>query len=428
MATPLVLVADDLSGAAELAALAAARGLSAEVHRHPQGAWQADVIALDADARGLDAAEAAQRWQRLAAEVMRRRPAALYLKVDSVLRGHPHIQVASFLQASGRKRAVLVPANPSHGRRIVGGQYTIHGQPLEESALARDPQYPRTTSDLAQLLAGTGARILRRPVRSAADLASLGILVPDAASAEDLQALAALVDETTLAAGAADFFAALLEARGFAPANAAAAPATPVLRPPALLVCGSPTGWRLRARQCEAAGLAVCVWHETPAEDRGGNFSPLVPAEAAAVAARIPTSGNAVLALGDPQVPLPQAEAMLQRFCQVSAQVVALVQPSSLLVEGGATAGLLVAALGWHSFRVLPQTSSSVGLLVPCDPARPPFPEQTGDALPAPQLWIKPGSYAWPDEVWKGLVGAGGARASVGPCSQDRPASRQAPA
>jgi hypothetical protein len=266
--------------------------------------------------------------------------------------------------------------------------------------------------------------VLRRTVHSSADLPPEGILVPDAAVAEDVKRLAELVDDATLAAGAADFFAALLEARGKGRAGGAAGAARPFVVPPALLVCGSPTGWRQRAGQCRRSGLEVYVWHETPADDRGGDFFPLVPAEAEALAARVNACGAIVMALGDPQVPRPQAEAMLARFCQTSAQFAALAQPLSLLVEGGATAGLLVAALDWQCFDVLPQGCPGVGLLVPRGgvprPASPlvldnqpamATPKSKGTA-PAeeprssftPRLWIKPGSYLWPDEVWEDLV------------------------
>lgn len=448
MSTPMVVVADDFSGAAELAALAAARGLAAEVHRRGDGNWQADVIALDADARSLDAAAAAQRWQQIARQVLRRRPAALYVKVDSVLRGHPHLQIAAFLHASGRRRALLVPANPSHGRQIVGGRYTIHGRPLEASALAHDPQYPRTTSDVAGLLPGGNVCVLRRAVGSAADLPPAGILVPDAGRAEDVQALAALVDDATLAAGAADFFAALLDARGRGATRAAAMTGMSALCPRALLVCGSPTGWRQRAGQCQAAGLAVYVWHETSADDRGGDFPPLFPTEAEALAARLRTCGAAVLALGDPRVPLPQAEAMLARFSQAAGRLVQLVQPGSVLVEGGATAAQLAAALGWQRFGVLPQSGAGVGLLVPhawpllSPPTMAPdsnlAPAALGPDLVAGawnrdvagvvRLWIKPGSYPWPAEVWHGLVSCSAGQACAdprpgagGPCSRPAP-------
>lgn len=421
MAAPIVIVADDFSGAAELAAIAAACGLSAEVHRHAGGDWQADVIALDADARSLDAAAAAQRWQHLAGEVLRRQPAVLYLKVDSVLRGHPQLQVARFLHASGRQRAVLAPANPTRGRTMLGGRYSIDGRPLEHSPLARDPQYPRTTSDVAQLLPGEDVRVLRTTVRSAADLAPTGILVPDAGSLDDLRTLAAMIDETTLTAGAADFFTALLQSRGLHRARVTAPPAPSALRPPVLLVCGSPTGWQLRAGQCQAAGLAVHVWHETPVGERGGNFPPLVPDEAEALAQRLEACGAAVLALGDPQVPLPQAEAMLQRCCQASADIIPRVRPGSLLVEGGATAALLVAALGWQRFGVLPQSLTGVALLTPrAEPSQAPdgcsssstaaaepliwASEGNRDTADLPSLWVKPGSYSWPEELWHGLT------------------------
>lgn len=407
--------------------MAALRGLSTEVHRRMDRAWRTDVVVLDADARALEAASAVDRWRQWAAGVVRRHPSWLYLKVDSVLRGHVCVQVAAFLEALGLRRALVVPANPSHGRLIRQGRYTIHGQPLEACAVARDPQYPRWTSDVVRLLLADAGEGLppSMPVCSlsaAAAWPAEGLIVPDVTSDADLKRLAQRVDDQTLVAGAADFFAALLDLRGGG--NRPTTPPGPSLplEGPVLLVCGSPTAWRERAGACLAAGVPAAVWHETAPADRLGDFPALAPADASAWVRTARQQGALVLALGDPQVPLHRAESMLRRLSALAARIVAETRPGAVLVEGGATAAILVAELGLCRFGVPPQPLPGVGLLVPQAAQGSVAPSGTtllhvepaatrGLGLWPPPLWVKPGSYAWPAGLWQALVNRGHASA-----------------
>jgi uncharacterized protein YgbK (DUF1537 family) len=61
---------------------------------------------------------------------------------------------------------------------------------------------------------------------------------------------------------------------------------------------------------------------------------------------------------------------------------------ATLLVEGGATAEAVVQRLGWARFAVAAAAPAGIGVLRPI-----------GVEL-APQVWIKPGSYPWPEAVW----------------------------
>jgi uncharacterized protein YgbK (DUF1537 family) len=58
-----------------------------------------------------------------------------------------------------------------------------------------------------------------------------------------------------------------------------------------------------------------------------------------------------------------------------------------LLLEGGATAVAVVHALGFTRLRA--DQCSAPGVVALC-----PIPAES------PLLWIKPGSYDWPDEIW----------------------------
>jgi uncharacterized protein YgbK (DUF1537 family) len=61
---------------------------------------------------------------------------------------------------------------------------------------------------------------------------------------------------------------------------------------------------------------------------------------------------------------------------------------ATLLVEGGATAEAVVQRLGWTRFAVAAAAPEGIGIVQPIGVAA------------APRVWIKPGSYPWPDAVW----------------------------
>ncbi|HEY0946556.1 MAG TPA: nucleotide-binding domain containing protein, partial [Opitutaceae bacterium] len=62
-----------------------------------------------------------------------------------------------------------------------------------------------------------------------------------------------------------------------------------------------------------------------------------------------------------------------------------------LVIEGGATAGAVLHALGWRELTVAHEWAPGVASLCPAPP-RECF------------LTIKPGSYAWPDDLWRQLA------------------------
>jgi uncharacterized protein YgbK (DUF1537 family) len=64
------------------------------------------------------------------------------------------------------------------------------------------------------------------------------------------------------------------------------------------------------------------------------------------------------------------------------------VRPDRLLLEGGATAAAVVRASGWARMIAVPGGGPGTGALRPVgeDP---------------PTLFIKPGSYPWPVDLWK---------------------------
>ncbi len=184
----IIVIADDLSGAAELANAAVQAGFSAEVQMRFWAGSDADVICVDTETRSLPPEAAGTLAGNVARSIAMTDPELVYKKCDSVLRGPIAAESLAIARALGRKRVLLIPANPSRHRVIRGGEYFVDGTPLAQTAFATDPDYPRRTSRVVDLLGSTS-----------------GIETPDVVSAVDVSSQAATVNAGTLPVGAVDF-------------------------------------------------------------------------------------------------------------------------------------------------------------------------------------------------------------------------------
>jgi uncharacterized protein YgbK (DUF1537 family) len=363
MQRPIVIIADDLSGAAELAGIAYGRGYTAEVQRQFDPASAAEVIAVDTNTRGLPPDEAAARVAECSREIFAAKPAWIYKKVDSVLRGNVRAELASLLAVTDQTGVLLVPANPSRGRTLEGGCLLINGVPVEHTEFARDPEHPRWTASVQELLYD-------------GDLQSMpAFCVPDVVTLESLQRLACGLDDTTLPAGAADFFAALLDCRA-ADSRRFHVIQPPGLEIPALLVCGSRASWDRRAAECAIAGIPVCSLTAELTDDVDRAI------------AHLRSANRLLLGIGSTESARSPPD-LVGHLANRTALLLERMEISTLLVEGGATAEALTRRLNWSRFAVSAAAPAGMCVVRPLG------------APTAPVVWLKPGSYAWPDAVWR---------------------------
>lgn len=152
-----LVIADDLSGAADCAIGFAAAGASTVVTLDAGGdlhETRADVIATDVDSRRLAPADAARRnldaWQRFGAG---RR---LYKKIDSTLRGNWAAETAALQPAAGM--AIVAPAFPATGRTTRDGKVLVQGRPLDQTDIWR-LEGLAGEADLVALLSAQGLRV-----------------------------------------------------------------------------------------------------------------------------------------------------------------------------------------------------------------------------------------------------------------------------
>jgi D-threonate/D-erythronate kinase len=291
----MVVIADDLTGAADCAASSAALGCRAVVLLHSpedqesEAAWpDTDILSIDANTRCLPAEQASQLTTRLIQFCDSRNADCpryiLFKKIDSTLRGNVAAELAALLHArrsgnpANTKLSILMaPALPAQGRTTVGGRLLVDGLPLEKTDIWRT-EVRAAQSDVCQLLAGAGlsSRLidtntvrsglnhLRRAILQVAK--QMDVVVCDAETDSDLCAIAkASLDEPALTAwvGSAGLASEIVRASGIA-RNTELLEWAFAAGPTLFVVGTSASVSRQQARILEATPK-ISTFHATPA-------------------------------------------------------------------------------------------------------------------------------------------------------------------
>ena len=133
------VIADDISGAAEIAGVGLRLGLRAEVLVKGRPSGNADMVCIDTDSRCCSASEAARR-AAAAAKLLRRAGAKwIYKKVDSVFRG----QVAAEILAIRKELRLKTVLRPSDG--LAGCNSTVFNFRSFRIARISAATWPRKT-------------------------------------------------------------------------------------------------------------------------------------------------------------------------------------------------------------------------------------------------------------------------------------------
>lgn len=216
-----------------------------------------------------------------------------------------------------------------------------------------------------------------------------GILVGEATSEANLTTWAGRLNDNTIPAGAAEFFAAFLRTTGFQLVERVSLEVKLAEYTTALLVCGSTSSYsRSFCQRCEARGIPVL---RMPAGLFG--ISPrspkLIREWADAMVRALEIHPQVIVAINQPLRRDPRLPQILSnRLGELVEQVVNRQPVDHLFVEGGTTATSLVRRFGWKRLRVRREWAPGVVCM-----------QIEGQARPL--LTMKPGSYAWPDEVWR---------------------------
>jgi uncharacterized protein YgbK (DUF1537 family) len=331
----LIILADDLTGAADCAGRCHQAGIAATIALPGARVHESDgAICCTTDSRHLPADLAMRRVHELVAGMGEHAGSIWYKKIDSTLRGHLGQELDALLDALGRSCALVCPAFPAQRRGLADGYLVTDpapAQPLHLPALlASQSRRAVAAIGLEDVRGGVG-RLAERLLAQRARGAEL--LVADALDEADLQtlleaALHALPD--ALLCGSAGLAGTLATHVGRQSPPHSAAPA-PRIEGPALLVIGSGSAMAQRQIAYLRQHQLVAAFEHTAA----------VPADSVGdMLLHLPAPSPDALMDG------PTARRLAEQLAASALPLIDASRPGLLVLSGGDTAICVLARMG----------------------------------------------------------------------------------
>ena len=147
MTPKVTIIADDLTGALDVAGPFASRGhrtwVVVDEGKCDAAVLQgAEVVSINSASRHLAPAVAAESIRRISGRLCSPSTQVAIKKIDSTLRGNVVAETLAMMDATGRSNAILAPAFPAQGRTFVDGVVYVNGVPLSRTGFARDALSP----------------------------------------------------------------------------------------------------------------------------------------------------------------------------------------------------------------------------------------------------------------------------------------------
>ncbi|MGC4102881.1 four-carbon acid sugar kinase family protein [Ferruginibacter sp.] len=319
----IAVIADDFTGAAELAGICLRYGLTVEVCLENVTGTEAEVLIISTDSRSMQKAAAIYCTADVVEAVLKYQPALLYKKIDSVLRGYVLDEAKVQMELCEQSKAFILPANPSLHRTIKEGEYFIGNEKITATGFVNDPEFPVQSASITGMLHDETIVVLKHD-----DWLPLeGIVVGEAVTNEDVTAWANAIDTSWMLAGAGDFFNALLQ-KQYEPKQQPEA----TLQSPHLYVCGTAYAERKAfvKELHDKTGLVAYLPETVTAEwiDEAGK--------------QLGQQKKLLLAIDE-----PKADALALRTAMAAAvkQIVENEKVQEIFIEGGSTAAAILQEL-----------------------------------------------------------------------------------
>jgi uncharacterized protein YgbK (DUF1537 family) len=388
----ILIIADDLSGAADCGIACASFGLSAiVVLRHGAAALEEDVVSVDADTRCLSPEMAAVETSKLMRQYGKN-DQLVFKKLDSTLRGNVGAELAAVLHAQrsfntqqGHVVAVMAPAFPAHGRTTSQGRQLLNGWPLEEMEIwKRERRTGR--SHIPEMLQAVGMRATLLGLdlvrsnngalgRTMAEFAEgCDVLVCDAETDGDLRAIAdagILLGRGTVWAGSAGLAYHLPDAAGFVrtrPSTSQPISLQPLASGPTLFVVGSVSSVsreQVKVLTSNSDAITIVI---PPSDLLAGPKSPEWPGLESSILKAL-EAGHDVVALLGAEGPDTgdngQQEVEISKGRVLTSALAKLVAPctghvGALVATGGETARSVLQAWGVSGLRLVGEPETGV--------------------------------------------------------------------
>ncbi len=357
----IVVIADDFTGAAELAGISFQYGLNTELYfGEVPVTTKAGVLVICTDTRSKTLQEALIITSKIVKDVLQLRPSFIYKKIDSLLRGHIIEELQLEMQLLNKTKALIMPANPSLNRVIKHGNYYINDLLISDTEFKNDPDFPFNTSNVVERLGKDKVQLHNQPQTIWQD----GIFIGNCTNADDIILWGKYIVQDTYIAGAGDFFNDYLKKR-FVPQQKLF---KDVIMP-FLYVSG--TSFNERNKYFNSISPEIIKYLPEQDDDSWMQACKNV----------LQQNNKLIIAINANNTNTSLAKR--KTMASIVAQLVKSVKLGMLFIEGGSTAAEILAALKLKHFRVVNIYERGVVVL------------QYFDLL----ITVKPGSYTIPIEI-----------------------------
>ena len=353
----IAVIADDFTGAAELAGISLRYGLKVTVSLNNEVDSDAEVMVMCTDSRSMQKAAAIYCTADVVEAVLPYEPSLWYKKIDSVLRGYVIEEAKVQMELMEKNKIFILPANPSLQRTISNGEYFISEKKITETSFVNDPEFPISSASVTAMVHDDTVQVLKHddwlPVE--------GIVIGEAETAADVKAWAATIDDSWMLAGAGDFYTALLEKK-----YQAITAQKFELQSPHLYVCGTAFEERKQfIKKLDCCAYLPEIVDEQWLQQTGNSIN---------------EKGKAVIAIDESNEP---ALVLRTAMAKAVAAIVARENIKEIFIEGGSTAAAVLEELNIK--KLIPVNELSRGVV----------------RMKANDLFItvKPGSYQLPEEI-----------------------------
>lgn len=368
----ITVIADDITGAAEIAGVAWSHGVNAVLSTDSiQPSKDTDVLVIATDTRSCSETDAIIETQRLATQLLNGNYGIVFKKTDSVLRGHIIAELDTLANILNFEQVLLLPQNPSKGRKIEKGNYYINDEPLSHTAFKNDPEFPATSSSIQEILCNC-VNILELSGNLVTN--EKRIYVAEASTNEDISIQLGKAKGNVLLAGGADLFKELLQ-KEFPDNQVRTTNDKIIAQEYSIIVCGSTQSEDITLR---------------PFAKVSKTYNAVIPENvfkgesAESWLTSLPNQylqhKSIAITIGQKENGGSQCAVRLRKIMAEAVQeLVTTHSPALLIIEGGATAYSIIKKLHWDTLVLKAEYSPGIVGMTHCDT----------------EIILKPGSYPW---------------------------------
>ncbi|UFH52670.1 four-carbon acid sugar kinase family protein [Spirosoma sp. KNUC1025] len=380
----IAVIADDLTGAAELGGIGIAYGMKVELAMSVNPRSTAELLVIATDARSVAEVDAVREMTGVSAALRTMNTELIFKKVDSVLRGHVIAETKAQITVLGLERALIVPANPALGRILIDGHYYVQGQLIHQTHFSKDPEFPITESNVMKRLSANDVSITVQPPTTTS--LQSGIVIGEVGTQGDLMAWASRLDDQTLPGGGSGFFTAILEARYALKRTKRLSGTLGLCR---LYVCGSAFGHSVElVKKAAMSGNFVC-YMPNALMISGGEHQAELTNWVTSIVRCFQRHEQVIIAIDAESDVDTQGLAVQLRtiMAEVVKRVLDQIPVDELIIEGGSTASAVLREIGVK--RLSPTQELTAGVV-----------RSAVVGNNHLHITVKPGSYRWPAILW----------------------------